>query len=253
MDLYHTYYITFWRHRGSKYTEPTPEWIRYRLRFLCERTLRSLTFQRRTSPVLIYVAPDVRDLVLRTMESEGLRLPSIARFTNTSPRKDLAQYRESHDVVAITRIDSDDLFHQDVGKEISGIPDLDRWGLLVYRVGFAVNLEHGWIDRYIHHCPPFYTVVLRKGDGEPDDPIQVGNHMKMMASMDPRKVRPLPAGRFVVMAHGTQDTSTWEKLRQQAAANTHKLRASDLVPFPETLEAFGAPDITVHRENFSER
>jgi len=240
-SLHHTFHITFWRpFSDDRPARPSPEWLQYRTRFLIERTLRSLAQQTVPTPVLIYVAPDVREDFFATLSNQNLQLPTRAIVYSGSLEEELAEARQNHDLLLLTRIDSDDLFHHNVAEEIQRTPNLTHWRLLIYRVGFIYNIHTQTVDRYIRHCPPFYTTVIPR-----NEKIDFANHMHMMAKTDPRRTRPLPAGRFVIMVHEHQDTSTWENLQQYARANRHKFRASDLVPFPENLAEFGSPDLEI--------
>lgn len=242
-------YIPFWKdwklpqspapsHKGYKRIVPIKnDWARYRLEFMQSHTLKSVSNQ--TKPfdyVFIYVEPYYRDIVEKWLSSNPL--PESCQLLS-QPLPEILHNKEfSH--LCITRLDSDDLIHKDVCKEVSDAPTSVR--TLLYQDGFAFDIETSHLCRYVHPSPPFYTHTFSKNEVDKMIDIPIKSHMQSQKGM--RKL--LSPGKFVVMCHKTeyQCTSQYAKLKSIANSNQH-LKSTN-VYIPQTLSDFGC-DIAISK------
>jgi len=67
------------------------------------------------------------------------------------------------DYLAITRLDSDDLFHQDAMKEINdNLIFSDKRECLIFRQGFLFDWQNGILAKYRDERSPFFTHIFPK-------------------------------------------------------------------------------------------
>lgn len=132
------------------------DWIKMRLEFFQAYTLRSLQ-QQSFRDFRIFLLCGKRFKEITTAWS----LPAnVERCYDRSREK----YREiDSDYVAITRLDSDDLYHKDAMRDIRDKLILsDRRECLIFRHGWTWDMMNGYLLPRYRLSPPFYTHIFPK-------------------------------------------------------------------------------------------
>lgn len=243
MTRQHYFAIDYWRDWKNPET-PAPsadgrpktlpiqdDWPRYRYHFMVDNTLRSLCSQSR---VLIYVEPHYRAKVAE-FEKEN-PLPNGAEIITGPVFHHIRDHSLDFDHLYLTRIDSDDLFHEGVVEEILACDPVFR--SLIYQVGFLYDVPTQRLDYYAHSCPPFYTDIFTKAEVKIGVMPKRKGHGQGLGGMKEL----LNPGKFVVMCHSSemQCSTNFEKLQAIAQRNGHLMQNKP--PFPDgLLSEFGSP------------
>lgn len=259
--IFHCFYIELWRdwshpmspapradgRRQAKRVQP--DWLEYRYRFMVDQTLASLANQSFVSPVYIFVEPHYRAEIDKIAQSKPL--PEFCEIIS-EPIRDLLVARHDFDVLYLSRIDSDDLYHQTVVEEI--ISQEPTAECFVYRSGYVYDIPTRKLAPYKHPSPPFYTDVYTREELEAVASKRRSSHSHTHMV----KTRELTTGKFVVLCHRSemQCTTNYNTLAQVSRgiksisiSNPPFIRADD-------LREFGCPHLsliqTVHSEQSSD-
>lgn len=172
------------------------DWIRMRLQFFQNYTLRSLQLQS---------FKDFRIFLLcgkRFKEITGAwSLPSIVERCYDRSRQ---KYKEiDTDYVAITRLDSDDLYHKDAMRDVRDNLILsDRRECLIFRTGWTWDMMNRFLLPRYRLSPPFYTHIFPKAIYRNWQQLQDEHFMGHgRAGGRLPETRELPKGRHVVIKH----------------------------------------------------
>ena len=136
------------------------EWWKYRLSLYEHYTLNSLVNQTNNNFYLVMTIDDRFPLVTelkKLLEQSGLKYI----ITNRSLENDLAskiKYLPDSKYVFATRIDSDDLFRNDVVEEIQEYEYKHR-GALVFQKGYCYNCVDKKLQHYKVLSPPNSTIM----------------------------------------------------------------------------------------------
>ena len=227
MSKLHFFSIDYWRDwrnpetpapsaDGRSKTLPVQEdWPRYRYDFLVDNTLRSVCSQSR---VLIYVEPHYREQVAQFEKEKPL--PENAEIITGPVFKHVRDNYSGFDHLYLTRLDSDDLFHENAVEEILAHEPIFR--TLIYQVGFIYDVPTRRIDYYAHPCPPFYTDIFSKAEVDTGAKPKRKGHGHGLGGMKEL----LSPGKFVVMCHNQsmQCTTSYEKLQAVTKRHGHLLQ-----------------------------
>jgi len=134
----------------------TPKWVMDRIKLFHKFTLQSLLNQ------------TFQDFEIWMMCSD--RYADITKAAEWHPRIKRVYGRASmffqsaeHDFIAMTRMDSDDLYHKDALAEVANnVHPSDKVECLIFRKNLAWNVEGKYIGRHIRQSPPFFTQVWPK-------------------------------------------------------------------------------------------
>lgn len=245
MSRLHFFSIDYWRdwtnpetpapsQDGRSKTLPVQEtWPAYRYEFMVQNTLRSVAPQ---GKVLIYVEPHYRDQV---REFEKVHpLPENCEIITGPVFHHIRDNYSDFEHLYLTRIDSDDLFHQSVAQEILACDPIFR--TLIYQVGYLYDVPTKQMDYYAHPCPPFYTDIFTKEEVQSGEKPKRKGHGQGLGGMKEL----LSPGKFVVMCHNAdmQCSTNFPKLQNIAKRNAHLMQNKP--PFPDgLLKEFGCPEV----------
>jgi hypothetical protein len=243
MSKLHLFSIDYWRDWRNPET-PAPsaddrpktltvqeDWPRYRYNFMVDNTLRSICNQ---SQVLIYVEPHYREQVAQFEKEKPL--PKNAKIITGPVFHYVCDNYPEFEYLYLTRLDSDDLFHESPVEEILSQDPIFR--TLIYQVGFLYDVPSQRIDYYAHPCPPFYTDIFPKAEVDKGEMPKRKGHGQGLGGMKEL----LSPGKFVVMCHNQsmQCTTSFEKLQAITKRHAHLLRSKP--PLRDgLLSEFGDP------------
>lgn len=163
MDIQHFFHIPFlWRGPFIRDLEAKPEkfreWLNYRYKFMLDNTIQSLRMQTSPSPILIRVDDALRKWVDPVVEKFGL--PEGCTIYGGGQPLSWVHANYDFDWVYLTRIDSDDLYHKDVAREVKATPP--NWRTLLYRVGYLYDFQSKKIEVYNHFSGSTQTDIYSK-------------------------------------------------------------------------------------------
>jgi len=102
--------------------------------------------------------------------------------------------------LAITRIDSDDLFHKDAINEVSeNVVATDKPEVLIFRKNLVWDRNNKYIARHIRKSPPFFTRIYPK-DLYKDWKFFEGTHFKEHGRVA-KRARELSENKVCVVKH----------------------------------------------------
>ena len=132
------------------------DWIKMRLQFFQDFTLRSLQ-QQSFNDFRIFLLCGKRFKEITSAWS----LPKVVELCYDRGRQ---KYKEiDSDYVAITRLDSDDLYHKDALRDVRDNLILsDRRECLIFRHGWTWDMAGRYLLPRYRLSPPFYTHIFPK-------------------------------------------------------------------------------------------
>lgn len=213
-------------------------WVAKRYHFMFETALNSLISQTNPSPILVEVAPQFRSIIDDLVKDRPL--PALATLIEKVPgwRINPDVIQKNADMYYLTRLDSDDLYHNSVADEIKKTTVNSGVRTLLYQKGFVHQWKTSRIMPYYHSNPPFYTDIFTKSEiFHNKGPKRRGHHIRL------GNAKILSPGKFVVVCHTKGNaSSTFDKLVRRSVTNkfSKELRESPhIISIPASLCEFG--------------
>lgn len=213
------------------------EWVKARYELMHQLTLKSLLNQTSPSQILIQITPFFKDMVDTIVKDHPLPPLASIFIPDSKPKFELPDM--SYDHYYLTRIDSDDLFHNSVAAEIKA--QLPRVRTLIYNTGYVYDIHSHHIQPYAHPSPPFYTDIFTK-----DEIVRGTMPKRKKHSSGIGSSSVLSSGKFVVVCHDTNDSSNWRKLAKVTKANQHIFKKTGNLPKITSLQSFGLDDSVIN-------
>ena len=158
--------IHFMTNEFSRGISQTEEWWKYRLSLYKHFTLNSIVEQTNKNFCLLMTIDDrfrnthYEDIV-RILDDSGLKYFIIDRTKKDDLRKTLESVTKDYDYIYTTRIDTDDVFRNDVVEEIQK-HDYEYKKALFYQKGYCYDIVNKKLQHYYSQFPPFATLMFPK-------------------------------------------------------------------------------------------
>lgn len=210
-NFIHIIHSDFSRKVGGK----NIDWFKYRLKILENFTLKSLVNQTiKNFYYVIYLRrcfPEALVLELqKILNNSGLRNAIIYYDKENDIKNKISSYFPKSKYIYATRIDSDDLFHKDVVREIQSY-QFKRRQALIYQRGYCYDCINKKMRHHLMSCPPFHTIMYPYElyldlNTAAEYRGSSGGHDTIISSMNYTVLEPY---KYIVLFHGLNNRSRY--------------------------------------------
>ncbi|MBP2240283.1 hypothetical protein J2Z40_000836 [Cytobacillus eiseniae] len=198
------------------------QWIEDRMEIFVKFTLQSLMQQ--TSQdflTLILYEDSTEELIANTLRKYE-KLPNNIKFIKkTAYVKEVNQYIDGYQYFYLTRIDSDDMFHQTFIEQLHQYKPKASTVALINQKGYIYDSVYHRLATWYYFSPPFYTFIYKTNewlDGKRYSVI--GGHKSVISY--PHEI--LGEGKFVVVVHSNNIHSKFNSpYKQETIADMEQI------------------------------
>jgi len=205
---------------GNEFTrniQHPEEWWEHRLKIYEYFCLNSIKNQTNKNFILLmtleFVPVHICEKIKEILNRSGLKY-ILYDVKNSCFSEILKPHIEKYKYIYHTRIDSDDLFHKDVIKEIQTY-DFENRRALVFQKGYCYDCRENKLRHYFMLSPPFSTIMYPMNvyidEQKQKEYKKFRSHDTLVQNM-PYFV--LSENKFIVNVHGTNRVTTYESNRR---------------------------------------
>ena len=229
------------------YREDPVAWWTHRLDIYEQYCLASLKNQTNKNFVIAMTlkgySVNFKERIEQMLKDSGIKY--VLRIVGEMTQEEMmSSFVNDYDIVYHTRIDTDDMFHNDVINEIQSY-EYEYRQALVYQKGYCYDVKRNKLQHYFMPGPPFSTIMFPMdvyvNEEKQEEYKQFKSHDALISAMP---YLTLSENKYIVTVHGTNRITEYHDDRTILGSDHRHETEIPTTQIDSILSEFGVDSLT---------